>query len=107
MNDVTMKRLRERIDGLDERMIELLRERMLLSAAIAGRKRELGLPTRDAAREAEKREQAVAAGGEDAGKLMDTLMALSRAHQDAMPGQSLATATRPKSTACWALTTTA
>ena len=40
-------------------------------------------------REAEKREQAVAAGGEDAGKLMDTLMALSRAHQDAIPGKGL------------------
>lgn len=89
MNDAAMKRLRERIDGLDERMIELLRERLLLSAAIAGRKRRLGLPTRDVARETEKRKKAVAAGGEDAGKLMDTLMALSRAYQDALPGKGL------------------
>lgn len=89
MSDATMIRLRERIDALDARMLELLRTRLLLSAAIAERKRALGLPTLDAAREAEKRARAAALGGASAEALQETLMALSRAYQDALPGKGL------------------
>ena len=89
MSDATMLRLRERIDALDARMLELLRTRLMLSAAIAERKRALGLPTQDAAREAEKRTRAAALGGASAEAFQETLMALSRAYQDALPGKGL------------------
>ena len=42
---------REQIDGLDEKILELLNQRSALSIAIAGVKRERGLPVVDVRRE--------------------------------------------------------
>ena len=49
-----LNELRERIDGLDRRLVELLERRMDVSSAIADYKAARGLPVLDETREAEK-----------------------------------------------------
>ena len=46
--------LRREIDAVDRQLVALLERRLDVSAAIAGYKREKGLPVLDASREAEK-----------------------------------------------------
>lgn len=78
--------LRREIDGVDERLIPLFIERMALSDRVAAYKRENGLPTQSAAREAEILSSVRARAGEEYGSyaeaLYQTILALSRARQD-------------------------
>ncbi|PNV77348.1 MAG: chorismate mutase, partial [Thermoproteota archaeon] len=53
-----MERLREEIDLIDMRILELLRKRMRISAEIGREKRRKGLPILDERREAEVLERA-------------------------------------------------
>ena len=81
-----IKELRDRIDEIDDGLLELFRQRMDVSAEIALYKRRNGMPVRDPAREgqilqslsqkvAKERESAVIA-------LFSLLFELSRAEQE-------------------------
>jgi monofunctional chorismate mutase len=56
--DVDIEKLRKEIDLIDERILELLRKRMRISAEIGRMKREKGIPIYDERREAEVLERA-------------------------------------------------
>ena len=62
-----IKELREQINEIDEKLVELFLKRMEVSAGVAAYKKERGLPVFDAAREgavlAAVAEKAVKAGG--------------------------------------------
>ena len=77
--------LRREIDRVDDELIPLFVRRMALSDKVAAYKRENGLPTQNAAREAEilasVRAQA-GAYGTYAENLYKAILALSRARQD-------------------------
>ncbi|MBQ1647628.1 MAG: chorismate mutase, partial [Bacteroidales bacterium] len=77
---------RQEIDRIDGELARLFEARMAAAAEIAARKRALGLPVRDPAREREVLEQAAARIGAPAlrprfAALMEALMAQSRAYQ--------------------------
>ena len=82
-----LRRPREEIDRIDGELARLFEARMAAAAEIAARKRALGLPVRDPAREREVLEKAAArienpALGPHFAALLEALMAQSRAYQE-------------------------
>lgn len=81
----TLEHLREEIDAIDSRMVELFRRRMEVTAQVGEYKLERGLPVLDAAREAQVLERKAALAGEelrsDVTALYETIMAISRRQQ--------------------------
>ena len=82
--------LRNRIDGIDARIIALFNERTGVAAEIGAYKREAGLPVLDEARERQKIESVAALADDDlkpyAKRLMGLLMEASRARQATIVG---------------------
>ncbi len=54
MTDETLRRLRERIDELDDQLIRLLAERFEITKAVGAHKAAIGLPPADPEREREQ-----------------------------------------------------
>jgi len=80
-----LKDYREKIDGIDDEILRLFKERMDVSCEIALYKKELGLPVLDAARESEKLDVIGEKAGAEfygyARALYSTLFGLSRDYQ--------------------------
>ncbi len=78
--------LRTEIDNIDDRLIELFKRRMDISAQIADFKRLNGLPVLDPARERQKLSEVTEKAGEDLGTyaftLYSLLMDMSRSYQE-------------------------
>ena len=49
--DQNLTQLRDQIDGIDQKLVELFKQRMAVSREVAAYKQEHGLPTLDAGRE--------------------------------------------------------
>ena len=49
--DQNLTQLRDQIDGIDQKLVELFKQRMAVSRQVAAYKQEHGLPTLDAGRE--------------------------------------------------------
>ena len=83
-----LQELRVQIDAVDRQIIDLVLRRMDIAANIAAYKREKGLPVLDAGREQAKLDAVAAQSGEAMGEYMktvfQTLMAVSREHQQAL-----------------------
>ncbi len=86
-----IKKLRENIDGIDEKIVALLRERMETAAKIGQYKRENNLPVYDPARERELFERVANLAGEDFGSytrvLYSTVTDISRSYQRKLSGR--------------------
>ena len=83
-----LQELRVQIDSVDRQIIQLVQQRMDIAADIAEYKRQKGLPVLDAARETVKLETVAAQSREGMGEYMktvfQTLMAVSREHQQSL-----------------------
>ena len=83
-----LQELRVQIDSVDRQIIDLVQQRMDIAANIAEYKRQKGLPVLDAAREQVKLETVAAQSREGMGEYMktvfQTLMAVSREHQQSL-----------------------
>lgn len=80
-----LSEIRKKINGLDEKIIELWKERMATSLSVAEYKKEKGLPVLDLQRERELSDRVAAMAGEEldiyARVLYDTVMGISRSYQ--------------------------
>lgn len=86
-----IKKLRENIDDIDEKLVALLRERMETAAKIGQYKRENNLPVFDPARERELFERVADLAGEEFGSytrvLYSTMTDISRSYQRKLAGR--------------------
>ncbi len=80
-----LSKLRENINEIDNKIIELWKERMELSLSVAEYKRENNLPVLDAQREKELLDRIKNMAGDELGdysvSLYETIMSLSRSYQ--------------------------
>lgn len=83
--ELDLTKLREEINDVDEKLIELFKKRMNIAAEVAEYKKEHGLPVLDAARERALLERISQMAGEDLGgyarTLYHTMMDVSKAYQ--------------------------
>ncbi len=83
--ELNLQEIREKIDGIDDRMIQLFSQRMRLVTQVAAYKKENGMPILDTGRERQIVNRVSLAAGEDLehyAKLMyQTLFSVSRAYQ--------------------------
>lgn len=63
-SDFIISRLRQQVDGLDDRLLVLLRQRVKVARQLGQIKRRAGRPLRDATREEQLLERLAGAGGE-------------------------------------------
>ena len=81
-----IKELRDKIDGIDEKLVSLYAERMAVSSQIADYKRDHGLPVLDHKRERELLAKISALAGPELERytrvLYESILATSRAYQD-------------------------
>ncbi len=88
-----MKKLRERIDGIDQKLLELYEERMDVVSLIGQYKIKNNLPVYDAAREDAKLDDVFASVknkkyADGAAQMFITLMQASREYQEDMAGMT-------------------
>ena len=83
-----LNELREKIDGIDERLCALVKERMDVAAAIAGYKKENGVPVGDPRRERQKLSEIAERTDPELRRYMTVLYSLifeiSRSHQQSI-----------------------
>ena len=81
-----LKELREKIDFIDQQLIDLFSQRMQVAAQIGAYKKEHNLPVLDPIREQEKLNEVAGKAGPELAdatrELYQTLMRLSREHQE-------------------------
>ena len=90
--DQEMETLRGEIDQIDQKMVELFKERMAVSAKMAGYKQAHHLPTLDAGRErallGKVAEQAGEELGDYAQSMYRTILSASRSYQNSKLAQN-------------------
>ena len=83
--DQNLTQLRDQIDGIDQKLVELFKQRMAVSRQVAAYKQEHGLPTLDAGRERALLAKVGSLAGEDLADYTEavfrSIMAASRSYQ--------------------------
>ena len=92
--ELDLQEIREKIDGIDSRMLQLFSQRMRLVSEVAAYKKEKGLPILDQGREEAILDRIAKKAGEElapyAKRVYQTLFAVSRDYQAAQlnePGE--------------------
>ena len=93
--ELDLQEIREKIDGIDSRMLQLFSQRMRLVSEVAAYKKEKGLPILDQGREEAILDRIAKKAGEElapyAKRVYQTLFAVSREYQAAYlngPGET-------------------
>ena len=68
--DQNLTQLRDQIDGIDQKLVELFKQRMAVSRQVAAYKQEHGLPTLDVSRERALLAKVGSLAGDDTGMLI-------------------------------------
>ena len=88
--DQNLTQLRDQIDGIDQKLVELFKQRMAVSREVAAYKQEHGLPTLDAGRERALLAKVGSLAGEDLADYTESvfrsIMAASRSYQKQCEG---------------------
>ena len=83
--DQNLTQLRDQIDGIDQKLVELFKQRMAVSRQVAAYKQEHGLPTLDVSRERALLAKVGSLAGEDLADYTEavfrSIMAASRSYQ--------------------------
>lgn len=83
--ELNLQEIREKLDGIDDQMIELFACRMRLVRDVAAYKKERGLPILDAGRESRILDRLEGKAGEElapyARRVYETIFAVSREYQ--------------------------
>ena len=91
--DQNLTQLRDQIDGIDQKLVELFKQRMAVSRQVAAYKQEHGLPTLDVSRERALLAKGGQSGGEDLADYTEavfrSIMAASRSYQKQCGGSGL------------------